>query len=153
MRKTFPPKVQRDVPLERRIFLLLSKEKNEEMEIKDTHMYVHICKQRELATDRWDCFAVRMAWQFIGITTTISLKTGFPLNVNLLSNISWSRLGCKIKNKVIVDLHQKIISLHFKCTYHIRNVCDCHVTLNAVICDNLGQELNCPELTRHTCLK
>ena len=47
--------------LERRTFLLLSKETNEEMEIKDTHMYVHICKQRELATDRWDCFAVRMA--------------------------------------------------------------------------------------------
>ena len=120
------------------------------MEIKDIHIRTYMQAARN--SNR----PVGLCCSQDGLTvgaTTIGSKTGFPLKVNLLSNISWSRLGCKIKNKVIVDLHQKIISLHFKCTYHIRNVCDCHVTLNAVICDNLGQELNCPELTRHTCPK
>ena len=92
---------------------------------------------------------VRLCCSQDGLTvgaTNIGSKTGFPLKVNLLSNISWSRLGCKSKNKVIVDLHLQIISLQVHLSHH---VCYCHVMLNAVICDNLGQELNCPELTRH----
>ena len=59
--------------------------------------------------------------------------------------------GMQKQEQSHVDLHQEIISLQVH--YHIKNVCYRHVTLNAVICDNLGQELNCPELTRHTCPK
>ena len=45
--------------------------------------------------------------------------------------------GMQKQEQSHVDLHQEIISLQVH--YHIKNVCYRHVTLNAVICDNLGK--------------
>ena len=94
-----------------RIISFLSKETNEEMEIKDIHIRTYMQAARN--SNR----PVGLCCSQDGLTvgaTTIGSKTGFPLKVNLLSNISCSCLGCRSKNKVMLIFIRR--SFHCKCT-------------------------------------